>query len=447
MASKLFAPLSRSTAGALLVRVFILAGLGAAILYLVAILKYYATSLFLAVVAFVVARELIRFTRSVDEAFAEAADCLATGGPSKYANTMHPRLVEAAARAQSILQAERFEIRGRVEYLQAICDSVPVALLTVDEADRWEIVNRAAWSLVSTAGANDISARLGQAAIAELQALIPGRQAIVRIEKSGSRLLANCSEWSAGSTKRRLVALIPIDEMLDRVETQAWQDLGRMLAHEIMNSLTPISSLADSLSGLFTNGVRADCPPEIAVDIATAIEAIRRRSAGLLEFVAKYRSVSQLPVVEFRSVNVHDLVGRAMRLMKQPPSAVRLQVTQVSERDDLIVRADAGLVEQALINLLKNAKEAVEEVANAAIEIRTASDQHFVCISVVDNGPGITAATARKAFAPFFSTKPNGSGMGLTLVRQIALAHGGRAEIAPSSPQGTAVTLFLPRIT
>jgi signal transduction histidine kinase len=214
-----------------------------------------------------------------------------------------------------------------------------------------------------------------------------------------------------------------------------------------MGSLTPIASLADSvrprvdeLAAATDGGPAAQ---QIA-DIAEAVEAIARRSSGLVSFISRYRRLAELPPPVLRPVPIAEAFSRIEALLSATLAARGIAWTSHVEPGDLTVQADRELLEQLLLNVLHNAIEACAGMPEARIGITAGYRGEAVAVGVSDTGRGIDAATFERIFVPLFTTKPGGSGIGLSLARQIAHAHGGTLEATSDSPHGATFTLVLP---
>ncbi len=343
----------------------------------------------------------------------------------------------AMRRAAGALRTTRAERSARIDYLQALLDSVAAVLLAV-EADGVAIpANRAAVRLMAQPAARlaEVGA-IGGPAAARLLALRPGGREIVALA-DGRQMLATAVRFGAhGAPAERLVALQDVAVELDIVELKAWQDLARVLTHEIMNSLTPIASLAESLkAGL------GDAEP---AQTAEAIEVIARRSQGLMTFVERYRTATEAPEPRPQVFPLKRLVVGVEALMAADLKARGVTLDISIAPDDLTVAADPDLLDQAVINLVRNAAEACAGIADARVELvcRQADDQ--VLISVADNGAGLAETARTQLFVPFFTTKTGGSGIGLSVARQIALAHHGQLTATERQPHGAIFVLSLP---
>ncbi|HEY5007644.1 MAG TPA: HAMP domain-containing sensor histidine kinase [Caulobacteraceae bacterium] len=344
----------------------------------------------------------------------------------------------AMRRAAGALRTTRAERSARIDYLQALLDSVAAALLAV-EADGVAIpANRAAVRLMARPAARlaDVGA-IGSEAAARLLALRPGGREIVALG-DGRQMLATAVRFGAhGAPAERLIALQDVAVDLDIVELKAWQDLARVLTHEIMNSLTPIASLAESLkAGLG----EAEAPGQTA----EAIEVIARRSQGLMTFVERYRTATEAPEPRPQIFLLRRLAAGVEALMAADLKAKGVTLELRIEPEDLTVAGDPDLLDQAVINLVRNAAEACAGMADARIELTCRAEGDQVLISVADNGAGLAETARTQLFVPFFTTKTGGSGIGLSVARQIALAHHGQLTATERQPHGAVFVLSLP---
>ena len=199
-----------------------------------------------------------------------------------------------------------------------------------------------------------------------------------------------------------------------------------MLTHEIMNSITPIASLAATADGMLKEG---DLDGETAGDIRTAVGTIQRRSEGLLQFVETYRGLTRVPAPSFEVVPVAGLFARVEQLLRPQFAESGVELHTRVDPPGLELTADPGQVEQVLINLLSNAREATEGGAGARVDLSAHLARGKVVVEVADNGPGIVEEALGKLFIPFFTTRQNGSGIGLSLCRQIMRLHRGSISV------------------
>jgi signal transduction histidine kinase len=218
--------------------------------------------------------------------------------------------------------------------------------------------------------------------------------------------------------------------------------MARVLAHEMMGSLTPIVSLAESLDLLLE---RQNASAQTDGEIAGAVEAIKRRSLGLMSFVDRYREFSELPKPNLAPIEAAALLDGIERLLRPTFDAKRITYSGEISSGGLELFADRELLEQAIINLLRNAIDAVDGVAAPSIRVSCAEENGKSIIAVEDNGPGLGQKNTGQLFVPFFTTKAGGFGIGLSLARQIALAHGGDLEASDNSSSGATFRMTIPK--
>jgi two-component system nitrogen regulation sensor histidine kinase NtrY len=401
--------------------------------------QYWATAVVLALGISLVALDLVRAAGSADRLLARFVDGLAAEGFDRPAPAPGlGRLAQAVDQALERLGLARAERQRRIDRLEALTDTLAAALLVVDEAGAVVQANRAAHALLGEAtGPLTALPGLAPGAAAALLALPPGGRAIVRLADRRALLAQTSSFQDPAGGRRRLIALQSVSGDLAAVEIKAWQDLVRVLAHEMMNSLTPVCSLAESLEGRL-RGTGA------AADLTEAAEVIARRSTGLMSFVDRYRQLADLPPAARVPVRLAEVFARLDRLMGPLMAQGAVDYASRIEPAGLTVQADPDLLDQALINLLKNALEAVRGRDGARVRLVAVVQDDSAVLAVEDNGPGLDGEDPEAAFVPFYSTKAGGSGVGLTLSRQIALAHGGRLDHQPAQPSGAVFRLTLP---
>ena len=355
----------------------------------------------------------------------------------------------AMTRVLEQLRAGRAQQQEQAQYLQTLLAHVPVALISVDERNRVQILNLAARRLFerSCSDATEF-ARYGAAFSAGLESLKPGDGAIVRMERSGGQLQlkAAATGVTLSGVRRRLISLQNIETELTAHELAAWQTVIRVMAHEVMNSLTPISSLAGTARGLVADAL-ASLPAEDArrsalTDVSEALEIIGRRSDGLLHFVQNHRRLTRRLEVRIEVIPLRRVFARLERLLAAELAARNIELSVSVEPETLEVSADTQLLDQALINLTGNAMDAVRDEPAGRISLTAHQGPGAqVVITVADNGPGIPPEQREKVFVPFFTTKRQGSGVGLTLVRQIAAVHGATVNISDSPGGGARVRI------
>jgi nitrogen fixation/metabolism regulation signal transduction histidine kinase len=339
----------------------------------------------------------------------------------------------------------RSEKESQARYLSALVDHVPVALLVVHSDGKVDLLNNAARRLMNTPSLPPISklhqyGPVFQRDIAQTKA---GEKKLTRLveDELERHLIMSTTQITVGADAQRIVSLQDIQSELDATELTAWQDLVRVLSHEIMNSVTPIASLARTASDLVEDisddAAAGKAKPVDLTDVKDSVRTVARRSEGLMHFVQSYKQLTQMPPPKLAKTNLNDYLARLKILMraewKGKGVAFHLQV----DGDNLVLMADTELLDQLLINLLRNAAYAVEDSEVKQISLRSRMNQRGrITIDVEDSGPGIKPEHAEKIFLPFFTTKPDGSGVGLSLARQIMLVHRGNISAGPGELGG-----------
>jgi nitrogen fixation/metabolism regulation signal transduction histidine kinase len=244
----------------------------------------------------------------------------------------------------------------------------------------------------------------------------------------------------------KLVTLQNIQPELQKQELEAWQNLTRVLRHEIMNSITPISSLTSTLREILDHDMERknshyELKEEGADDLKEGLSTIENRSKGLIKFIDAYREYTSLPKPKMSIVRLKDLIEKVAQLMKTELKKTRIDFQCECSSEYLTIQADVEMIEQVLINLLKNAIEALVETADPTLSLIGRYDENAVKIEVTDNGPGIIKEALEHIFVPFYTTKRTGSGIGLSLSRQIMQMHNGSITVESEPDVKTIFTL------
>ncbi len=268
--------------------------------------------------------------------------------------------------------------------------------------------------------------------------------ATVHLENSSFKILLSATAFQTDEKKFMLVAFQNINEALDETESKAWQKLLSVMTHEIMNSVAPISSLADTLKNRLEKSMAVLDNNDGAVhDLELGIETIKRRSEGLLKFAETYRNLNKITKPNLNKIYVRDLFENLYQLMQPTLEAKEIEMEVVLKDTSLAVEVDSSLIDQVLINLVINAKEALKDRAGARIILSAyLSGKQRVIIKVSDNGSGIPEDVQENIFIPFFSTKKTGSGIGLSLCKQIMMLHKGNIQVHSIEGEGTAFSLY-----
>ncbi len=279
----------------------------------------------------------------------------------------------------------------------------------------------------------------------KIKHLRPGDHVVANahLEKNTFKILLTATAFQTEGQRFKLVAFQNIDEALDETEAKAWQKLLSVMTHEIMNSVAPISSLAETLKNRLKESSRELSGSNGTLeDLELGIETIKRRSEGLLKFAQTYRNLNKITSPNLKKVHVRELFANLHQLMLPTLEQKNIELEVILKDPDITLEADTALVEQMLINLIVNAIEAVKDLPSPRIFLSAyTTNNHKTVIKVADNGTGIPEELIDKVFIPFFSTKKNGSGIGLSLCKQIMLLHKGNIQVQSRANEGTAFTL------
>lgn len=339
----------------------------------------------------------------------------------------------------------RAEKEANHQYLQTIVEAVDVGLLCVDEEGGIFLMNKALQKILHKPYLVHLDAleQVDEKLLEAVKNLKTGEREMVRVSIEGKTvpLALQATEFSLRNQKLKLISFQNIQGELEEQELEAWQKLIRIIRHEIMNSITPIVSLTSTITGMLgEEGTSVE--PETADDVRLAIAAIRNRSEGLMHFTETYRNLTRLPTPKFQLVDANDLVERIQVLFRPvfEKNGVTFQA-QLSPAP-IIFQADIEMLEQVIINLVKNAIDASKGGENATVSVSTQrTKEGKTVIKVADNGSGIEKELLEQIFVPFYTTKDDGSGIGLSLSRQIMRLHKGRIGVQSVVGEGTVFTL------
>lgn len=262
-------------------------------------------------------------------------------------------------------------------------------------------------------------------------------------ERESFKVLVSCSAFQTESKTYKLIAFQNVNEALDETESKAWQRLLSVMTHEIMNSVAPISSLADTLKkSLHKASAGLDQSNNSFDDLELGIDTIKRRSEGLLRFAETYRSLNKITKLNLETVPVLDLFVNLQQLMQPKLEQLDIELEIILKEPGITIEADTNLVDQVLINLLVNAMDAVRERDQPRIVLSASKgSNNRTQLRVADNGVGMPAEIVDKIFIPFFSTKRSGSGIGLSLCKQIMMLHKGNIQVQSVEGEGSAFIL------
>jgi nitrogen fixation/metabolism regulation signal transduction histidine kinase len=351
------------------------------------------------------------------------------------------------------IQHLKMENSRRTFYLQHLVDNAGIGILSYAESGKIDILNPAARKLLdltSSTGIQHID-ELDKPLVATFKKIKSGEQRLLKtmLKNDPLPLSIKASDFTFRGETIRLLTFHSIKNELEENELVSWQKLIRTLTHEIVNSIGPISSTIKTIRSFYEKDTveyeqeSTILPKEVLIDTMRGLDIIDDRAQGMLDFVNKFRSLTTPPSVSFSSVNVKDLLRGIERLFFSEIENSKINLSVVVYPESLCVTADKQLIEQVLINLVTNAIQALSEISGKSIRMAAFSDfTGKVWIQVIDNGKGISDEISDKVFVPFFTTKEKGSGIGLSLSRQIMRLHNGKISFTSVPGIETVFTLI-----
>lgn len=343
----------------------------------------------------------------------------------------------------------RAEKEEQMLFLQIMIQHINTGILSFDSDGKIGVINGAAKQLLQIPQFKDIH-DLGKLSIELLRNVLklkPGGSFSIKIN-SDLHLNVQSASFKMEGHSWTLLSFQNIKSELQKNELEAWQNLTKVLRHEIMNSMTPIASLANSLGTILEedlqekeNGI-LELEKETYLDLSEGLETISKRSVGLVDFVNAYRDYTNIPQPDLKPFSVNELFENICILLKEELFLTDIKLIPKTQPKDLGIIADQSLVQMILINLIKNAKEAMVLSKNRTIIISAGTDsQSIPYIQVIDHGEGIVPEAIERIFVPFYTTKKTGSGIGLAISRQIMNLHKGSLEAESIVGEKTVFTL------
>lgn len=362
------------------------------------------------------------------------------GKSFKDLNIAFNEVLEAYRKARS-------EKEEHWQYLNSVVQQVRTGILSFDTDGNIQLMNTNAkkfLGIISIRNIHELIA-VNPKLYHALNSVGPGKSELYK----GSNelyLTIQSTELRIRAVDVKLVTLQNIQPELQKQELEAWQNLTRVLRHEIMNSITPISSLTSTLREILDHDMERknnhyELKEEGAEDLKEGLSTIENRSKGLIKFIDAYREYTSLPEPKMNLVRLKDVIDKVAQLMKPELKKTNISFHSECPSEYLIIQADVEMIEQVLINLLKNAIEAMSETVNPRLELIGHYDESTVRIDVIDNGPGIIPEALKHIFVPFYTTKRTGSGIGLSLSRQIMQMHKGSITVESEPDVRTIFTL------
>lgn len=397
--------------------------------------------------------EIFRFYNKSNKELMQFVESIRYRDFSRNFDVKHAPLELQALRASfnqvnSAFQVISKEKETSTQYLQKILELVDTGILSYD-LENGEVIwmNESLKKMLQLPYLKTIHSleRRDQQLYNDIITLKPseGKITSVHIDRTSFKILLSATTFQTDGKKFMLIAFQNINEAVDETESKAWQKLLSVMTHEIMNSVAPISSLADTLKNRLEKSIQQIDNTDGAVhDLEIGIETIKRRSESLLRFAETYRNLNKITKPNLKQVYVRDLFENLYQLMEPSLDQKKIEMDIVLKDPGLMVQVDTTLVEQVLINLVVNAIEAVKDTPKARILLSAStSEKQKVLIKVADNGTGIPDEVMENIFIPFFSTRKTGSGIGLSLCKQIMMLHKGSIQVQSAPGEGTVFTL------
>lgn len=362
------------------------------------------------------------------------------GRSFKDLNIAFNEVLEAFRKARS-------EKEEHWQYLNTVVQQVRTGILSFDGDGNIQLMNANAKKFIGINSIRNINELIpvNPKLYHAINSVAPGKSELYK----GSNelfLTIQSTDLRIRGADVKLVTLQNIQPELQMQELEAWRNLTRVLRHEIMNSITPISSLTSTLREILDHDMEKkdhhyELKEEGADDLREGLGTIENRSKGLIKFIDAYREYTSLPKPKMSIVRLKDVVEKVAQLMKPELRKTSIDFSYRCSSEYLTIQADVEMIEQVLINLLKNAIEALSETVNPKLELNGLYDESAVKIEVIDNGPGIIQEAVEHIFVPFYTTKRTGSGIGLSLSRQIMQMHNGSITVESEPDVRTIFTL------
>lgn len=388
-------------------------------------------------------RDLISFLAALSQN--DFTTTYAEKGKGKTFNQLYKTFNQITNKYRAISE----EKEAQFIFLSLLVEHVRVGIISVDDKEQIHLINQSMRNYLSNTSAKNLADlhRDEVDLVKAFRTIKAGDNQLVKKPVNGKiiPLTIHASEIRLQGQYFKLISVQDIRNELEANELEAWQKLIRVLTHEIMNSVSPIISLSATLHQLVNNH-KKDQELNIAekATLQKGLEAIQLRSQGLQHFANNYRSLTKIPQPQFRKVKAASIIDRLTILFQEELGLKGITLKTDLNEGDIEILADPELIEQVLINLIRNAIDAVAEQSNPQIKIQVLNQQSKITvIQIEDNGSGIDEDKIDKVFIPFFTTKKSGSGIGLALSKQIIQMHGGQISIISHVGVGTTVEIRL----
>ena len=402
--------------------------------------------IFMAVIFVIQVIDLIHFLNRTNQKIAFFFDAIRNDDstlnfPEKTGNKSLNELNASLNKVNVLIKNIKFELQEQEQYFKTILEQISIGIISFNEKGNIYLSNTVARTLLGHEHLTHIDqiSQIDRKLYAAIKELQPGDRKLVSFNSRTGivQLSLKSTLFKTAQETFQLVAIQDIKTELETLELESWIKLIRVLTHEIMNTIAPITSLSQTILEYFKN-LDGQMPSEkIIGNTIKGLEVINERGTGLIGFVETYRKLTRIPQPDKKPVSVAHLFENTVTLIKSEPENENVHISWEIKPTDLEIVADKKQIAQVLINLLKNSVEALKNQVGGKIIVKSnINPDGKVLISVTDNGPGIPEDLMDKIFIPFFTTKENGSGIGLSLSRQIIQMHGGSLKV-DSKPKKT----------
>ncbi|WP_190300302.1 sensor histidine kinase [Rufibacter hautae] len=389
---------------------------------------------------------LIKFLNTIK--YDDFSEVFSSRGEGKVFDELYQRYNEVISKFRDI----RSEKEATTQYFQTVVQHIGIGIITFRKTGEIQLINNAAKRLLQVSQLTHVEHLKNEAPqlVDQLLSLPAGQSVVLQLKHSKERVPVSLFvvDLVMRGEDFRLASIQNIQRELEEKEMEAWQNLIRVLTHEIMNSVTPISSLAGSVAADIQDVLEAQPDGQILLqreeteDMGMALQTIERRSQGLVRFVQDFRSLARVPVPKKKFFSVADMLKQLQTLFQEELMHENILLLVNCLSTGLQVLADRELVEQVLINLIRNAIHALADQPTKTLQIEAFPDQDSrVVIQITDNGSGIAEEALEQIFLPFYTTKATGTGIGLSLSRQIMRLHKGSLTVSSELGQGTTFTM------
>lgn len=367
--------------------------------------------------------------------------------PVNTGNKSLDDLNESLNKLNELIKTIKFDLQEQEQYFKTILEQVSIGVITFNQNGNIFLSNSAARHLLMREQLTHINQlnQVDKNLFRTLKDLKPGDHRLVSFNSSNGivQLSIKSTAFITAEEKFQLVAIQDIKNEMDTKELESWIKLIRVLTHEIMNTIAPITSLSQTISGYFKN-LDGKIPDEkILANTVKGLEIINERGNGLISFIENYRQLTRLPQPDKKKIGLKPFFESMVTLLKVDPKNNNTQIEWECTPPNLEIVADEKQLAQVLINLIKNSVEALKNNEKGKISVKAEINKYGKPqIAVTDNGTGIPSDLIDKIFVPFFSTKENGSGIGLSLSRQIMQMHGGTLKVETQSQKTVFIVVF-----